>query len=165
MASYAWGIWQMSRKKTLLKSEPKKNTMAYGALILILSNYRQRREHRVFSMLLQMVPGLENRLMNGEDEDVVSIAEMVRSIYSGINLYNPPLIIPPGVLLQLQKGVSSARSDDTKSLKGPVLDWIVPPGQSLTPPLARNVKMDRGYHHERTGSLLCPAGMDWNNTE
>ena len=27
---------------------------------------------------------------------------------------------------KIQKGVSSARSDDTKSLKGAVLDWIFP---------------------------------------
>ena len=68
-------------------------------------------------------------------------------------------------LSQLQKGISGARSDDTKSLKGPILDWIVPSGQVLTPPLARNVKMDRGFHHERTGALLCPAGLDWSNAE
>jgi hypothetical protein len=61
--------------------------------------------------------------------------------------------------------VSSARSDDTKSLKGPILDWIIPVGQSLNPPLARNVKMDRGFHHDRTGFLLCPAGMDWSDLE
>jgi hypothetical protein len=61
--------------------------------------------------------------------------------------------------------VSSARSDDTKSLKGPILEWIVPFGQSLNPPLARNVKADRGFHHERTGTLLCPAGMDWSDPE
>ena len=67
--------------------------------------------------------------------------------------------------LKIQQGVSSARSDDTKSLKGPILDWIVPVGQSLNPALARNVKMDRGFHHERTGALLCPAGMDWSNFE
>ena len=46
-----------------------------------------------------------------------------------------------------------------------MLDWIVPTGQSLTPPLARNVKMDRGFHHERTGFLLCPAGMNWSDQE
>ena len=66
---------------------------------------------------------------------------------------------------KIQKGVSTARSDDTKSLKGPILDWITPQGQSLNPPLARNVKMDRGFHHERTGALLCPVGMDWSNNE
>jgi len=69
------------------------------------------------------------------------------------------------VLLKIQRGLSSARSDDTKSLKGPILDWIVPAGQALNPPLARNVKMDRGFHHERTGTLLCPAGMDWSDPE
>lgn len=66
---------------------------------------------------------------------------------------------------KLQKGVSGARSDDTKSLKSPILDWITPHGQSLNPPLARNVKMDRGFHHERTGALLCPTGMDWSDAE
>jgi len=93
----------------------------------------------VFRLLVQMVPGLEDRLIEGSEEDIMSIAVM------------------------LQKGASGARSDDTKTLKGNILDWIVPPGQSLTPPLSRNVKMDRGFHHERTGTLLCPAGMDWSD--
>jgi len=66
---------------------------------------------------------------------------------------------------KIQKGASSARSDDTKSLKGAVLDWIKPRGQSLNPPLARNVKIDHGFQHERTGALLCPAGLDWFNLE
>jgi hypothetical protein len=41
----------------------------------------------------------------------------------------------------------------------------VPRGQSLNPPLGRNVKVDRGFNHNRTGALLCPAGLDWANTE
>ncbi len=68
-------------------------------------------------------------------------------------------------LSQIQKGSSTARSDDTKSLKGAILDWITPRGQSLNPPLARNVKTDCGFHHVRTGALLCPAGLDWSNAE
>lgn len=68
-------------------------------------------------------------------------------------------------LFQIQKGVSGARSDDTKSLKTVVIDWIALPGQHLYPPLARNIKVDRGFHHDRTGFLLCPAGLDWNNAE
>jgi hypothetical protein len=68
-------------------------------------------------------------------------------------------------ILQIQKGSANARSDDTKSLKGAVLDWITPRGQPLNPPLARNVKIDRGFNHDRTGALLCPAGMDWSSTE
>ena len=66
---------------------------------------------------------------------------------------------------KIQKGVSGARSDDTKSLKGPILDWITHHGQPLDPPLARNIKMDHGFHHERTGALLCPAGLDWSDVE
>ena len=50
-------------------------------------------------------------------------------------------------------------------MKGAILDWIVPRGDTLDPPLARNVKTDRGFHHERTGALLCPTGLDWSNIE
>lgn len=66
---------------------------------------------------------------------------------------------------KIQKGVSCARSDDTKSLKSAVVDWITPPGQSLKPPISRNVKRDRGFHHETTGALLCPAGLDWSDEQ
>jgi hypothetical protein len=69
--------------------------------------------------------------------------------------------IPP----QIQKGSSSARADDTKALKSAVIDWLTPRGESLNPPLARNGKADRGFHHDRTGALLCPTGMDWSDEE
>jgi hypothetical protein len=95
--------------------------------------------------------------MNGSEEDVAHIAEMVRHLKN--SSWSDKL------LPQIQRGVSSARSDDTKGLKGPILDWITPRGQSLSPPLTRNVKMVRGFFHERTGALLCPAGLDWSNAE
>ena len=57
----------------------------------------------------------------------------------------------------------AARADDTKSLKSAIVDWIIPVGGCLNPPLSRNVKTDRGFFHERTGALLCPATLDWNN--
>ncbi|KAF6749078.1 hypothetical protein DFP72DRAFT_756639, partial [Ephemerocybe angulata] len=105
---------------------------------------QERRECRVYRSLLKMVPGLEDRLIVDDTEDESAIFEIA-------NL--------------LQKGSSSARSDDTKSLKGAILDWIVIDGQPLSPPLARNVKVDRGFNHDRTGSLLCPAGLVWSNPE
>jgi len=49
----------------------------------ILHYRRQRREHRVFDALLQMIPGLEDRLINGSEEDVGAISESV-SYASGI---------------------------------------------------------------------------------
>lgn len=105
-----------------------------------------------------MVPGLEGRLMEGSSDDLTTIAEMVTLIG----------VLPDMLhlsLLKIQKGISSSRSDDTKTLKGAILDWIVPEGQSLDPPLARNIKANRGFCHERTGALLCPAGMDWTDPE
>jgi len=66
---------------------------------------------------------------------------------------------------KIQKGISSARSDDTKSLKGVVLDWITPRDMPLVPPLSRNVKTNRGFHHPVTSALLCPAGLDWRDAE
>jgi hypothetical protein len=97
--------------------------------------------------------------MDGSDENILHIAELVCTNPFSYGCANVALCS------QIQKGASSARSDDTKSLKGTVLDWITPRGQPLSPPLARNVKTDRGFHHERTGALLCPAGMDWANAE
>lgn len=70
-----------------------------------------------------------------------------------------------GTYWQLRKGVSGARGDDTRGLKGAVLDWVTPQGQTLSPPLTRNRKDDRGFKHERTGALLCPIDLDWSNAE
>ncbi|KAG0694733.1 hypothetical protein DFH29DRAFT_985178 [Suillus ampliporus] len=91
---------------------------------------RERHEHHIFQELLKSVAGLEEWLMQGADDEVDLIAEL------------------------LTKGASGARGNDTKSLKGSVLDWITPKGQSLVPPLTRNVKLDHGFHHEWTGALL-----------
>ena len=106
-----------------------------------------------------MVPGLEDRLINDpEESEMVKITELVSCKHP----FHHCILF---MAFQIQKGVSSARSDDTKGLKGPILDWIVPPGQTLNPPLACNVKIDRGFNHERIGTLLCPTGMDWSDPE
>jgi len=111
----------------------------------------------VFQQMTQMIPGLERRLMTSSEEEIIFIADLVSVLFAAQH----------GLTwgAQIKKGASSARSDDTKSLKSAVLDWITPKGQPLNPPLARNVKIDRGFHHERTGALLCPAGVDWSNNE
>jgi hypothetical protein len=64
--------------------------------------------------------------------------------------------------MQVQKGMNAARADDTKGMKSAVIDWITPVGENLNPPLNRKLKSTRGFHHERTGALLCPAGIDWS---
>ncbi|KAG6913319.1 hypothetical protein DXG01_007774 [Tephrocybe rancida] len=84
---------------------------------------------------------MTDRIFGSSDEEVVHIADL------------------------LQKGASGARSDDTRSLKSAVLDWITPNGENLNPPLSRHIKSDRGFRHDRTGALLCPTGMDWTDPE
>ncbi|KAG1865676.1 hypothetical protein C8R48DRAFT_747709 [Suillus tomentosus] len=100
-----------------------------------------RREHRVFMELVESYPGLLERLTTGEEEDIIHVGEL------------------------MGKGASGARGDDTKTLKSAVLEWLMPRGQPLIPPLSRNIKSDRGFNHEVTGALLCPAGLDWSNAE
>ncbi|KAG1730042.1 hypothetical protein EDD22DRAFT_960787 [Suillus occidentalis] len=95
----------------------------------------------VFMNLIDSYLGLLDRLTAGEEEDVIHIGEL------------------------LGKGASGARGDDTKTLKSAVLEWLVPRGQVIILPLSRNIKSDRGFNREVTGALLCPAGIDWSNTE
>ena len=119
---------------------------------------RERRENKVYLTLLQSVPGLEEQLLTGSDEELVIIAELVRRFLLPVDLF----VLRFG---QLRKGMSGARGDDTKSLKGAVLDWIAPKGQALQPPLSRNIKHDHGFNHERTGALLCPSNLNWADQE
>ncbi|KAG1871699.1 hypothetical protein F4604DRAFT_1926084 [Suillus subluteus] len=93
----------------------------------------------VFMDLIDSYPGLLNHLTSGEEEDVIHMGEL------------------------LGKGASGARGDDTKTLKSAVLEWLVPRGEVVILPLSRNIKSDRGFNHEITGALLCPAGLDWSD--
>ncbi|KAG1891589.1 uncharacterized protein F5891DRAFT_1211295 [Suillus fuscotomentosus] len=101
----------------------------------------ERREHRVFEQLLDSYPGLLERLKTGSEEEIIHVGELIG------------------------KGAAGARGDDTKTLKSAVLDWISPKGAAIQPPLHRNSKINRGFNHELTGSLLCPAGLDWKDAE
>ncbi|KZP11713.1 hypothetical protein FIBSPDRAFT_756419 [Athelia psychrophila] len=107
----------------------------------LIHPFSQQTEHQTFMDLLDLVPGLINRLIDASDEETTHISDM------------------------LQKGVNAARADDTKGLKTAIIEWIAPAGQPLVPPLTRNNKVDRGYNHPRTGQLLCPAAWDWNDDD
>ncbi|KAG6809395.1 hypothetical protein H0H92_000405, partial [Tricholoma furcatifolium] len=104
---------------------------------------RELQEQKVYQELLAICPGLESKLLapSTAGEDIERWADMI------------------------QKGGSGARGDDTKGMKAAVIDWITPKGQSLVPPLNRRQKVDRGFQHEVTGGLLCPAHLDWEDNE
>ncbi|KAH6904935.1 hypothetical protein BKA70DRAFT_1373300 [Coprinopsis sp. MPI-PUGE-AT-0042] len=99
------------------------------------------KEYRIYQQLLSLSPKLEERLCTGSEQEIFHVADMIT------------------------RGASNARSDDTRTLKSAVIDWITPPDTVLRPPLQRNVKTDRGFHHSRTGELLCPATMNWKSPE
>ncbi|KAG1842189.1 hypothetical protein DFJ58DRAFT_666086 [Suillus subalutaceus] len=101
----------------------------------------ERREHHVFEQLLDSYPGLLDQLKDGSDEEILHVGELIG------------------------KGAAGARGDDTKTLKSAVLDWISPKGEAIQPPLHRNSKIDRGFNHKLTGSLLCVAGLDWSDPQ
>ena len=53
-------------------------------LVLLIHYGRERREHCVFSILLQMVPGLESWLMSGDGDNIIHIVDMVSMIVMSI---------------------------------------------------------------------------------
>ena len=122
-------------------------------------SHSERKECTVFRKLLRSVPGLEDWFMSSSEEEVIQITDLVRPLTNDLCIENSSYMS-----LQIQKGASGARADDTKGMKAAIIDWITPKGQSLTPHIPRNVKSGCGFHHDRTGALLCPAGLNWNNS-
>ncbi|KAG6907310.1 hypothetical protein DXG01_009429 [Tephrocybe rancida] len=101
----------------------------------------KRFKYKIYHQILTLTPTMEDRINSASEEELLHIPDL------------------------LQKGASGIRPDDTQSLKSVIIDWITPKGQSLTPPLSRNIKIDRGFHHEHTSTLLCPTGLDWDDPE
>ncbi|KAL4077988.1 hypothetical protein J3A83DRAFT_4186238 [Scleroderma citrinum] len=99
------------------------------------------KEQAVFQELLQSVHGLEDQLMSSSEEEVIGMAHLI------------------------QKGANGTRADDTKGMKGSIIDWITQKCQSLIPHIHCNIKSGWDFNHVCTGALLCPAGLDWNNLE
>ncbi|KAF8059026.1 hypothetical protein FPV67DRAFT_1565245 [Lyophyllum atratum] len=109
---------------------------------------RERQEHDIFLSLLQLCPDLQDRIAAGASTEEVQLIISILTIEE-----------------QIAKGASASRGDDTKGMKSSILDWITPPGENLIPPLNRRGKADRGFRHEATGSLLCPANMNWEDAD
>ncbi|KAF7964523.1 hypothetical protein HWV62_6164 [Athelia sp. TMB] len=118
----------IAREVRLLKEE----------MVLTDLALQEQQEHKVFSLLVEAVPDLLDRMEESHE--------------AGIHL-----------CAMLQKGIDNARSDDTKGLKGPIVDWITKPGESYSPPLFRHSKVERGFNHHLTGRLLCPAAWNWDD--
>lgn len=78
---YGWENWPRLQRKTSLPS------MVFSCRVMcdIINHMyipRERREHRVFQELLKSVAGLEERLMQGGDNEVDIVAELASTMAS-----------------------------------------------------------------------------------
>jgi hypothetical protein len=63
----------------------------------------------------------------------------------------------------MKNGQDSARTADTNGLKQSILEMICYKSANEAFGLKARVKTNHGFHHEATGSLLCPVTMDWDD--
>ncbi|RXW23328.1 hypothetical protein EST38_g2529 [Candolleomyces aberdarensis] len=102
----------------------------------------ERRTLRIFVKLLELVPNLEDRVMSADEDDLSLIAAMI------------------------QKGAGNARTDDTRSLKMPILDWIFPrDAVGLYPPLSSSTDNldwnDPDIQRQLRNKEIVAAADDW----
>ncbi|KAN0101323.1 hypothetical protein V8E55_001307 [Tylopilus felleus] len=97
---------------------------------------QNRQEYSIFRELLKIIPGFKACLMESTEEEIMSMAELI------------------------QHGASSARADDTKGMKGAIMDWITPKGQTLSTHIPRNWQNVDIKEKLRTGQLQV-AGNQW----
>ncbi|KAG2042375.1 hypothetical protein BDR03DRAFT_1006775 [Suillus americanus] len=140
---------QMGPQKKVSSSDPLvSHGRHFGRTVFALCNYPSlltngilRLEQMEDTPLEDFSADLLERLKDGSEEEIIHVGELIG------------------------RGAVGTRGNDTKTLKSAVLNWISPKGEAIQPPLHRNSKIDRGFNHQLTGSLLCPAGLDWNNPQ
>ena len=65
----------------------------------------------------------------------------------------------------MQTCAKQARGDDTHTLKDSIVEILRVIHGAEAATLSPKQKSTRGFKHELTGRLLCPAGQDWNDPE
>jgi hypothetical protein len=107
------------------------------------------------ALMLTLIPKF--RLPGGEKAEVVFIVDHSGSMSSHID----PLKSSLHIFLKLL----ALDTNFNICSFGSCISFLWGQSQSLHLPLACNIKMNQGSHHDLTGALLCPAGMDWANPE
>lgn len=75
--SCAWLIWTINQNSKILSRWSKPIPAARSITSTNEVFFRERREHRLFKALLNIVPNLEARIMNGSSEEIKMIADLV----------------------------------------------------------------------------------------
>ena len=116
---------------------------------------RERQEYCVFTAPCSGSLNLEDCILGGNDKEVQAITDLVDLT---LECCLADSLMQCKITSKIQRGSSGMRSDDTKSLKGTIVDWITLKGEVLIPHLDWNVKHDGGFYHNHTSFLLCPMG-------
>ncbi|KIY66227.1 hypothetical protein CYLTODRAFT_444825 [Cylindrobasidium torrendii FP15055 ss-10] len=64
------------------------------------------------------------------------------------------------IAAELSSGASNARGTDVKTIKSALVDW-----GDWDPPYKPKDRHSLGFQHPQFGALLCPATMDWSDSE
>ncbi|KAJ3505635.1 hypothetical protein NMY22_g17512 [Coprinellus aureogranulatus] len=114
-------------------------------------------EHQIYRKLLSLVPGLEEKLNTGSNQELLYVADMVRNALLGSLGHADPLFLDHQRFIKRSvRRYKISQGCDRR------LDYT-PEYSVLNPPLVRNVKTGRGFHHSCTGELLCPVNYDWDD--
>ncbi|KAG1826502.1 hypothetical protein EV424DRAFT_1537408 [Suillus variegatus] len=140
---------QLGPHKRALKSDPLvSHGQHFGHTVFALCNYPSLltngilRLEQLEDMLIEDFTAEEHQEhLEGSEEELLHVGELIG------------------------KGAATARGEDTKSLKPVIIDWIAPAGEAVVPPMLQNAKTSRGFNHPLTGHLLCPAELDWDDTD
>lgn len=107
--------------------------------------------------LKRLIPNFQERVDKSDPEDLVEF-------YQQVNHDIHVISISESDRGQLQIGANNALSDDVRSIKQAVGNWLNTQMKPVpSPTLDKDCRGQRGLQHDSTGFLLCPIEFDWED--
>ncbi|KAG0708538.1 hypothetical protein DFH29DRAFT_979255 [Suillus ampliporus] len=141
---------QLDPRKKVLKSDPLvSHGRHFGRTVFALCNYPSLLTNGI--LRLEQLEDTSIEDFSTEERQEHLVFEKLLDSYPGLlellKEGSEEELLHIGELIG--KGAACARGEDTKSLKPIIIDWIAP----------------AGFNHPLTGCLLCPAELDWDDTD
>ncbi|KAI8973086.1 hypothetical protein BD414DRAFT_525063 [Trametes punicea] len=124
--------------KAGMEYDSEHSTSAYTPELLTFA--REQRNYRAWEALLHMIPTLSAILIDPNADQPIT-----------------------RVSAALLAGSNAARSDDTRTIKIAIVEWLSGDLQQASVVLHPSNKAQRGFNNPVTGRLLCPIGLDYGD--